>query len=311
MKGFLSIPLNNKQWFLVYAVCIFLLLIVYLVVIDIKIGQYLYNIKVIPFPLKTSLAQYPILTTKDNPNISAPAAVVMDDESKVLLFSKNVNFSLPMASTTKIMTALVGLSYYKMDDVLTINVNNVEGAKIGLERGQRVRFEDLLYAMLLPSANDAALAIAQNYPGGETEFIKKMNNYAGSLHLYNTHFADAIGLLDDRDYTTPLDLARLTSIALKNKIFATVVSTKHKVITDVSGKNSYVLNNLNKLLDVDGVKGVKTGYTDRAGQVLVTSKDEGGHTIITVVMASVDRFLDTQKLLNLISGNVTYLSIHP
>jgi D-alanyl-D-alanine carboxypeptidase (penicillin-binding protein 5/6) len=138
-----------------------------------------------------------------------------------------------------------------------------------------------------------------------------MNRYAKSLHLYNTHFADPIGLLDDKDYTTPLDLAKLTSVALKNKIFSQVVATKQKFITDADRKVSFLIYNLNKLLGIDGVNGVKTGYTDGAGQVLVTSKEERGHTIITVVMASSDRFLDTQELLGLISGNITYLSIRP
>lgn len=289
-----------------------LLLLVFVVITDLNVRQSTNKNRALPFPIvEKNITSYPVLKTDQNPDITALAAVVVDDDSKTLLFSKNPTLLLSMASTTKIMTALVALSYYKMNEVLTIDNNIVEGAKIGFSKGQKVKFEDLLYAMLLPSANDAAIAIAQNYPGGEMAFVNKMNEFAKNFHLYNTRFGDTAGLLDEKGFTTPLDLARLTSVALRNKVFANVVETKRKDISDADGKISYSLNNLNKLLGIDGVKGVKTGYTDEAGQVLVTSKDERGHTIITVVMGSTDRFSDTKKLLSLISGNVNYLSIHP
>lgn len=246
-----------------------------------------------------------------NQTLSAQAALVMDNDSKVILFAKNPSLRLPMASTTKIMTALTAFDYYAMDSILTIQTDKVIGAIVGFKKGERFTFKDLLYAMMLPSGNDAAIAIAQNYPGGEIEFVKKMNEKVQELHLSNTHFLDASGLGDDGDYTTVFDLAHLTSKTMDNEIFAQIVATKNKVISDIDEKVSFPIYNLNKLLGIDGVNGVKTGYTDHAGQVLVTSKEERGHTIITVVMASSERFLDTQKLLDLISGNITYLSIRP
>src|SRR3989344_324877 len=266
--------MKDYKWFFVYFFWqALLLLLVYVFVADVNIRQNIKKNRALPSPItEKSVTSYPVLKKDRNPDITALAAVVVDDDSKTLLFSKNPTLLLSMASTTKIMTALVALSYYKMTEVLTIHNDIVEGAKVGFDKGQKVKFE---------------------------------------VHLYNTHFGDTAGLLDDKGYTTPLDLARLTSIALKNKVFAQVVDTKSKDISDVDGKNSYSLHNLNKLLGTDGVKGVKTGYTDEAGQVLVTSKDEKGHTIIAVVMASSDRFLDTRELLGLISGNVNYLSIHP
>lgn len=241
-------------------------------------------------------------------DLSAQAVLVMDDDSKVVLFAKNPNFHFSMASTTKIMTALTALDYYHPDDILTIQEDNIKGVVVGFKKGEKVSFENLLYAMLLPSGNDAALALAQNYPGGESEFVKKMNEKALGFNLHNTHFSDATGLNDEGNYTTSVDLTRLASIALKNKTFAKIVSTKYKVITDETFINFYPLNNLNKLLGVDGVNGVKTGFTDEAEGVLVTSKLENGHIFIIVVMKSKDRFLDTQKLLGLISGNVSYLN---
>ena len=278
---------------------------------DLFLRYYNFEKKVREFPFTVSGKQYPVFKLPISPDISAKAVVIMDNESKVLLFSKNPNLLFSMASTTKIMTALIGLDYYKINDVLTVKTEKVEGVNVGFKMGEKLFFKDILYAMLLPSGNDAALALAQNYPGGEIAFIKKMNEKSKLLHLDNTNFADAIGLEDSRDYTTPLDLARLASVALGNKTFAKIVATETKEISDVNRENKYLLNNLNKLLGISGVNGIKTGYTDEAGQVLVTSKKEGIHTIIIVVMDSQDRFSDTVKLLNLISENINYLSIHP
>ena len=274
------------------------------------------QISLIPFPLPT-LPLYPkirdVLGTKDKVlDLSAEAAVIMEDDSKVVLFAKNPNLRFSMASTTKIMTALVALDYYKPDDVSTIKTENVEGAILGLEKGEKMFFEDLLYALLLPSANDAALALAQNYKGGEVEFVKKMNLKAEEFNLENTHFEDPTGLLDDSNYTTVIDLARLSSEALKNKTFAKIVATKQKTITDVEGRKTYQFRNLNKLLGINGVSGIKTGFTDEAGGVLSTSKvEDGGHTLIIAIMKSEDRFADTEKLLEFVSGNIIYQSIHP
>ena len=267
--------------------------------------------KIKEFPIEISGKTYPFFDSAINPDISAKAAVVMDKDSRTVLFSKNPNLLFSLASTTKIMTAIIALDYYKSDDVLTIMRDGIEGVNVGFPIGEKLFFKDILYAMLLPSGNDAALAIAQNYPGGEDAFIKKMNEKARSLHLTNTNFADSIGLEDKRDYTTPLDLARLSSIALENETFSKIVATKTWEITDITGKNKYLLTNLNQLLGIRGINGVKTGYTTEAGQVLVTSKKEGEHTLVIVVMDSQDRFSDTNKILDQISGNITYLPIHP
>lgn len=289
--------------------CILFLVIV--ATFDVALRYYIFENKVKEFPLTVSVQKYPVFKASIIPNITAKAVIVMDDESKVLLFSKNPNLLFSMASTTKIMTALVALDYYKTNDILMVQTEKVEGVNVGFKVGEKLNFKDILYAMLLPSGNDAALILAQNYQGGETAFIKKMNEKAKLLHLDNTNFADAIGLEDSRDYTTPLDLARLSSVALENEMFAKIVATPTWEMTDVTGVNQYLLKNLNKLLRVSGVNGIKTGYTDEAGQVLVTSKKEGNHTIIIVIMDSQDRFSDTVKLLNLLSGNINYLSIHP
>mgnify|MGYP001610871435 CR=1 FL=1 len=289
----------------IYAIILFSMLL-----IDIKLQKHNYSNKVIPSPITSSVSYYPVLSKSIEPHISAKAAVVIDNDSKVILFAKNPKLLFSMASTTKIMTALVALAYYNLDDILTVKTTEVGGITIGFKKGQKILFKDLLYTLLLPSSNEAALALAENYPGGEKAFVNKMNEYARFLQLFNTSFADPAGLKDDKGYTTPLELARLASFALKNETFAQIVATKHKIISDVDGLFTYPIFNLNKLLGIDGVNGVKTGFTNEAGQVLVTSKKtHDGHTLIAVVMNSEDRFLDTKQLLNYVSNNLTYLPI--
>lgn len=304
MKGY-------KGYILYVLFLLCLLSLISIAFFDVILRYYIAEKRIKEFPLRISSEQYPVFKSPINPDISAKAVVIMDKDSKAVLFSKNPNLLFSMASTTKIMTAIIALAYYKMDDVLTIKTENVEGVNVGFEIGEKLLFKDVLYAMLIPSGNDAALAIAQNYPGGEKTFVKKMNEKAKLLHLTHTNFADSIGIEDSRDYTTPLDLTKLAAIALDNKVFAEIVATKNREITDITGKNKYLLVNLNKLLGIQGVNGIKTGYTEQAGQVLLTSKKEGDHTLIVLVMDSQDRFLDTSRLLSEISGNINYLTIRP
>ncbi|MGH7245616.1 MAG: D-alanyl-D-alanine carboxypeptidase family protein, partial [Candidatus Levyibacteriota bacterium] len=264
------------------------------------------NDTVFPEPLSSpKVALYPLIERNFLPQISAQAAFVMDNDSKVVLFAKNENFRFSPASTTKIMTALTALDEFNLSDVLTVKEGNIEGSVVGLVKGERMTFENLLLAMLLPSGNDAATAIADNDIGGKEAFVKKMNAKAKFLDLTNTHFGDPAGLLDDEDYTTAHDLAFLASYAITHPTLAKIFDTKKTTITNVEGTIVYPIENLNKLLGIYGVDGVKTGYTDEAGEVLVTSTVQQGHTFIIVVMKSDDRFGDTEKLLKLIADNTT------
>lgn len=255
--------------------------------------------------------QYPVIKTNFIPKISALGAIIMDADSKIVLYSKNPDLRFSPASTTKLMTALTALDHFKPNDILTVRIASREGSIIGLFSGESLTLESLIYAMLLPSANDAAFTVAQNYPKGYERFIEQMNQKAKDLELLNTHYGDPAGLLDRQNYTTAFDLARLASFAVSNPLIKKVVATKEKIITDTSGTFIYRVENLNELLGVNGVNGVKTGYTEEAGEVLVTSKIEKGKTIIIVIMGSEDRFLDTGKLLDLVDNNLSFLSIHP
>lgn len=265
--------------------------------------------QLVGFPAETKISSYPFVNTLPLLPLSAKAAIVTESDSQVILFSKNPQLRFSMASTTKIMTALVALEYFKNDSVLTVQRSYTEGSSLRLVQGDQFYFEDLLYAMLLPSANDAAVVIADNYPGGQEAFVARMNEKAKELHLSDTHFADPTGLNDDGDYTTVVDLARLASIAVQNKEFVAVTSTKQKIIANTFGTRQYALTNLNRLLGTNGVTGIKTGTTEGAKEVLVTSTLSKGHTFIIVVMNSEDRFGDTQILLNFINQQVEFINM--
>jgi D-alanyl-D-alanine carboxypeptidase (penicillin-binding protein 5/6) len=253
-----------------------------------------------------SVSGYPMIINIYQPNLTAESAIIMDDDSQVILFSKNPTLRFAMASTTKIMTALVALEHFKPNDVITIYNGNVNGAVVGFSKGEKLYFIDVLYGMMLPSGNDAAYAIADNYPGGRVAFIDAMNRKAKELNLYSTQYSDPAGLDDDDNFTTSLDLVRLASTALKNRTIAQIVNTKSKTITTVDKRKTYALENLNKLLGYDGVIGIKTGFTEGAGGVLVTAKEDQGRKYIFAVIRSQDRFADTMSLLSYLRDNVRF-----
>lgn len=254
-----------------------------------------------------TISAYPFLRQLQIPNITAEGAIIMDEESRTILFSKNPYVRFSMASTTKIMTAVVSLDSYQLSDVLTVNGAGVGGAVVGFTNGEKVTVENLLYGLLLPSGNDAAYTLARNYPGGVSAFVKKMNEKALSLGLHNTAYADPAGLNDDYGYTTPFELARLGAYALKNPEIRKIAGTRTYTISTVAGKQ-YHLENLNQLLSLPGVIGLKTGFTDQAGEVLITAREIGDREYIFVVMKSKDRFADTRLLYSLVDNNIGYFN---
>ena len=247
--------------------------------------------------------------TLADPAISAYGAVVIDDDSKVMVYGKNENVPFIPASTTKMMTALVALDQYGLDDVLEYRYPAAVGSMVGLTAGEKMTFRSLLYALLLPSGNDAALTLAQNYPGGVDAFVGAMNKKAADLHLQDTHFVEPSGI-SALNLTTPLDLATIGSEVMRSPVLSEIVGTKAYVVSDITGKNVYPIENINKLLGVYGIDGIKTGFTDEAGEVLVTSRDIDGHRLVIVVMHSNDRFADTRTLIQNIAENTTYQPIH-
>ncbi|MGE5041897.1 MAG: D-alanyl-D-alanine carboxypeptidase family protein [Candidatus Levyibacteriota bacterium] len=229
---------------------------------------------------------------------SSKALAIYDVTSNIFLLSKNENLRFSPASTAKVMSLLVALEHYPSDTVFTADYPAVtrEGSRMGLFLGEKIGFLDLLYGVMLPSGNDAIYLIAENYPGGVNGFVSKMNEKALELGLDNTHFVDPAGY-EDENYTTAYDLARLCAYALTNPTFAEVVKTREKTIYNVERTIPHQLKNLNELLSIPGVTGIKTGFTNEAEGVLTTSFTYNKHSYVIVVLRSQDRFQDTLELI--------------
>ena len=260
----------------------------------------------LPFPTP---APFPLNATQTfSPAVTAEGITIVDVVSGVTLLEKNPDSRLFPASTTKIMTALVALSEYGLLDVVTVkNGPEVEGQKMGLLKGETITVENLLYGILVHSANDAAFALASHDPHGIEEFITKMNKKAVELHLTNTHFTNPAGFDDPSHYTTARDLIRLSLFALKNPEISKIVAIPQITVSDTTYVYFHTLKNVNELLGkIPGVSGFKTGFTEGAGQSLVTTVQRKGHTILIVILKSQDRFGETETLLNWVFGNFTW-----
>lgn len=245
------------------------------------------------------------------PTLSAQGVLAIDLNSGVTLYEKNPDAKLLPASTTKIVTALVALDTYKLDDVLTIPKGvNVDGQKMGLYVGEKIRVEDLLYGLLVYSANDAAMALAIDYPGGYTVFVDQMNIKARELNMLNSHFENPVGLDGDTQTTTAKDMVRASEVAMRIPEFAKIVGTKSVIISDITGKSKYSLNNINQLIGkIPGVSGIKTGWTENARENLVTYIGRDGHDVILAVLGSQDRFGETKELIDWIFQNYTWQEV--
>jgi len=219
---------------------------------------------------------------------SARAAVVMDVNSNRILYSKNMDEKLAMASTTKIMTTLVAIESGRLDEKVTISkrASYMEGSSIYLREGEVHTVNDLLYAIMLRSGNDAATAVAEHIGGSAEGFAEMMNKKAREIGANNTRFANPHGLDAEGHYTTARDLALITSYALKNPLFSTIVSSKKKVMEGPPSENwDRVMINKNKMLwQFDGGDGVKTGFTKKAGRCLVSSATRDGMRLVCVVL---------------------------
>lgn len=235
------------------------------------------------------------------PSLSAQAAVLMDGHSGELLYGHNADERLPMASTTKIMTALLALERGELDIeyAMPAEAVGVEGSSIYLVEGERLTLRELVYALMLESANDAATAIAIILSGSVAAFADEMNRRAAELGLTGTHFTNPHGLDDAEHYTTARDLARLSCAALQNDEFRTIVSTRKRNITFNSGEGIRLLVNHNRMLrSYEGAIGVKTGYTKRCGRCLVSAAERDGMRLIAVTLNAPDDWNDHTALLD-------------
>lgn len=246
-------------------------------------------------------------------SINARSYIVLDRKSKKVLIGKNEYTKAKMASTTKIMTATIILENCNLDDIVTISKKsaNTGGSRLGLKTNDKISVLNLLYGLLLCSGNDAAVALAEYCSGSIPEFCNLMNQKAIELGLTNSHFETPHGLDSDGHYTTAFELALITDYALKNSTFVKIVNTKNHTITI----NNYpkTLSNTNELLGVlDGVYGVKTGFTNGANRCLVTACKRNNMDLICIVLGCDTkkfRGQDSTKLINYCFDNFEYVNI--
>jgi len=245
--------------------------------------------------------------TIKEPDVNSRACVVIDRKTNSVLFGKNENSKKKMASTTKIMTATIIIEKCNLSDTIEISKKaaGTGGSRLGLKTGDKITILDLLYGLMLRSGNDAAVALAE-YAGGDINgFAELMNAKALELGLTNTHFETPHGLDSNEHYTTAYELAILSNYALNNPTFAKIVGTKNYTIT-INGSPKD-LSNTNELLgNMEGVYGIKTGFTNGANRCLVTACKRNNIDIICVVLgADTKKFrtIDSIKLINYIFNN--------
>ncbi|MBO8170638.1 MAG: D-alanyl-D-alanine carboxypeptidase [Bacillaceae bacterium] len=238
---------------------------------------------------------------EEPPEISARAAAMIDVESGRILYDKNADQPLPIASITKIMTAIVALEQADPEETVVVPriAEGVEGSSIYIKTGEKYKLLDLLYGLMLRSGNDAAVAIAYHVGGSVDGFVFLMNRKAEELGMKNTHFVNPHGLHDDEHYSSARDMAILTSYALKNPLFQEIVKTRVKHI-DWPGQDwDRRLINKNKMLKYyKGADGVKTGYTRKAKRTLVSSATRNGVQLATVTLNDPDDWNDSMNLLD-------------
>ncbi len=252
-----------------------------------------------PAPLPTSQGHSP-------PSVSAKNVFITDLASKTVLWQKDADTKVLPASTTKMMTALIVLDHFSLSNEIVVTTKYPEGTVVGFKPGEKLTVEQLLYALLVQSANDAAEILAENYPGGKVAFVEAMNTKASQIHLTNTHFVNPTGIDEDGHYSSAADLARLADVALRNAEFSKIVAVENAVIS------SHVVSNVNQLLGkIPGVIGIKTGYTEGAGQALVTLVNRDSHPVILVVLGSADRFGETAALIDWVYSNFRWEQLGP
>lgn len=250
------------------------------------------------------------------------SVMLFELKTQNILYEKSIDKKMYPASLTKIMTAIIALEIGNLDDKITVDEKTpyeVDGSRIALEPGEVLTLNDLLYALMLPSANDAASVIAKHYGGGSLEpFVKLMNDKAKELGATNTNFVNPHGLHDDNHYTTASDLAKITTYAMKNEKFREYIKTTRYTIPATNLKEERALHTTNNLLlnlvkgndiivnnkyvsrEYEGAAGVKNGYTPEAGSCLVAYAQRNGVELISIVLkgTSADVYTDTHNLLN-------------
>jgi D-alanyl-D-alanine carboxypeptidase len=234
-------------------------------------------------------------------------AIAMDAKSKQVLYEKNGYNITPMASTTKIITALVAINYGNLDEEVTISpkATSIRGSRVGYRAGEKITLRELVYGLMLKSGNDAAIAIAEHLGGSIEGFSIMMNNMAKNIGLLDSSFESPHGLDSQNHYTTAYDLALVTSKAMENEFFREVVGVKEITKDKYNFTRDY--RNINKILwAIPNANGVKTGYTGQAGKCLVTSVNHEGRDVIIVLINCTPRWKVTEDIYKYVKENYDF-----
>ena len=294
---------------------IIILVSLFIIIIQINIITFCYEIDNEVIDVNAEIETYSkaeIDKTK-TPNINSRSAIVIDRNSNYILYGKNENNKVKMASTTKIMTAIVVLETYPLDKTVEVSKKaaNTGGSRLGLKTGDKISIRDLLYGLMLCSGNDAAVCLAENVAGGIPEFSELMNNKAIELGLVNTNFESPHGLDSNNHYTTAYELALLSNYALNNSTFLNIVGTKKYTVT-INGYPKAISNTNELLGSLNGVYGIKTGFTNGANRCLVSACKRDEMDIICVVLGADTknyRTKDSIKLIEYSFKNFEYFNI--
>lgn len=268
-------------------------------------------------PSKTELSKVksevrPVLENNEKIDLSAKSYLIIDRGTLTPILEKDSSTKLPIASITKLVTALVALDNGKLSDVVEVkkSYSDLPTPQMGLFPTEKISLENLLNGLLIASDNDAAEVIADYIGNGKYgDFIQKMNDKVGEIGMINTHFSNAVGLDDKDNYSTAQDLVYLANIALNNNLIAGIVQTKEKRVTNITGNITHYLKTTDELLDDKDVQvlGIKTGQTpDALGCLLSLAKINNNHEVMVVVLGSPDRFGETKKLIQWVDKNVEW-----
>jgi len=232
-------------------------------------------------------------------SLSAASAILIDSATGKVIYEKNADRKMPMASTTKIMTAICTLDNINSNVPIIVNSDaaGIEGSSIYLKAGERITIKELLCGMLLNSGNDAATALALEVGGSIDAFAKIMNKTARKIGALSSNFTNPSGLYEDNHYTTARDLAKIAAFAMENPLIRWMVSSKEMKISNGENKGGRFLKNHNKLLwQYEGCTGIKTGYTKKCGRCLVSAAKRNGRELIAVTLNAPDDWRDHRVL---------------
>ena len=263
-------------------------------------GVFVKRMALIVFVISLLLSNIEAFSADDNVSVSADSAILICSDTGKVLYAKNEREKRPMASTTKIMTALLALEYSESDNkdvTITDEMIRTEGSSMGLMPGYVISIENIVKGMMMCSGNDAANTLAYAVAGSKEEFSKLMNERAIQLGMNDTHFVTPSGLDDEDHYSTAYDMAILGAYAMENKAFSNIVSQKSMKVKFVNPGEVRTYKNHNRLLSLyDGCIGIKTGFTKKAGRCLVSCAERDGARLVAVTLRAPSDWDDHQKM---------------